>query len=366
MATLPSPTPFRRPHPARPRFRPSILLAFLLVVPLACTTSRPTTEPDDDVTVVETTMTEPVSADGPSVGDTYVERIPGTDVTFTMTYIPGGTFTLGTPEGEAGREGDEGPQRTITIDPFWMSTTEVTYDMFALYRYPELDSDTSATDDAYSPDAVTRPSPPYEDPAFGMGKQGHPAVGMTQYGALKFARWLSEKTGAFYRLPTEAEWEHACRAGTSTAYFFGDDPAQLDAYAWYFGNSDDAYHPVGQKQPNPWGLYDILGNVSEWTLDQYDAVYYATLDPDAVNPWAQPTKLHPRTVRGGAYDDDPEALRCGARLESTLDWKRRDPQLPKSMWWNTDSPFLGFRLVRPARDMTPEEIEDFWFYSLNE
>jgi formylglycine-generating enzyme required for sulfatase activity len=190
---------------------------------------------------------------------------------------------------------------------------------------------------------------------------------MTQYAALKYAKWLSEKTGKFYRLPTEAEWEYACRAGSETAYSFGDDPSMLPEYAWFYENSNDVYHQVGQKKPNAWGLYDMHGNVSEWTLDQYKADFYATLsENENPNPWVHPTRLHPRTVRGGAYDDDPEALRCADRLQSNLEWKRRDPQIPKSFWWNTDSPFLGFRLVRPARDMSPEEIREFWTITLDE
>ncbi len=103
-----------------------------------------------------------------------------------------------------------------------------------------------------------------------------------------------------------------------------------------------------RKKPNAWGLYDMHGNVAEWTLDQYAADAYSLLPDSAHAPWAEPTRLHPRTVRGGAYDDDPDALRCAARLRSNLNWKKRDPQIPKSYWWNTDSPFVGFRLVRPV------------------
>jgi formylglycine-generating enzyme required for sulfatase activity len=293
--------------------------------------------------------------------ETDTVTIPGTEVSFTMALIPGGSFTMGSPESEAGRDADEGPQRTVTVEPFWMGVYEVTYDEFAIFRYRDRDSDaTAAGGSSFSADAVARPSPPYEDPAHGMGNQGFPAAGMTQWGALQYARWLSDKTGDLYRLPTEAEWEFACRAGSTTAYAFGDDPAGLDAYAWYYGNSDEVFHEVGQKAPNAWGLYDMHGNVSEWTLDQYDAAFYASLPEEASSPWAQPTRLHPRTVRGGAYDDDPEALRCADRLESTLNWKRRDPQIPKSFWWNTDSPFVGFRLVRPANPPAPEDIEAFW------
>ncbi len=295
----------------------------------------------------------------------YVEQIPGTEAAVEMVYLPGGTFYLGSPETEPDRDADEGPRREATVAPFWMSRYEITYDQYAPFRYREQDADTAALP-SFSADAVARPSPPYEDPAHGMGNQGFPAVGMTQWAALHYAKWLSDKTGHFYRLPTEAEWEYACRAGSTTAYAFGDDPADLDAYAWHYGNSGEAFHPVGEKEPNAWGLYDMHGNVAEWTLDQYEEDFYATLEEPAVWPWRAPTDLHPRTVRGGAYDDDPDALRCANRLKSSLNWKKRDPQIPKSFWWNTDSPFVGFRLVRPAEPPSAEEQAAFWLLNLGE
>ena len=144
-----------------------------------------------------------------------------------------------------------------------------------------------------------------------------------------------KKREYFTGLPTEAEWEYACRAGTSSQFSFGASLDSLDSYAWHYGNSDETYQRVGQKAANPWGIYDMHGNVAEWTLDEYSTTFYEGLtDSLASDPWQLPTRLHPRTVRGGAYDDNPDALRCGARLRSDLDWKRRDPQIPRSMWWN--------------------------------
>jgi formylglycine-generating enzyme required for sulfatase activity len=296
------------------------------------------------------------------VGATFLETIPGTGVSFTMAYLPGGTFMIGSPESEVGRSEDEGPQRPVTLQPFWIGAHEVTYDEYAIFRFRRLDNEQTAVPGAtIDVDAVSRPSPPYEDPGHGMGNGQHPAAGMTRWAALQYARWLSEKTGRLYRLPTEAEWEFACRAGAPTAYAFGDEPETLDRYAWYSASGGDAHHPVEGKQPNAWGLFDMHGNVAEWTLDVYDAELYARLDDAGVlQPASRPEPGARYAVRGGAFDDDPPALRCAARLASTPDWQRRDPQLPKSRWWNTDSPHVGFRLVRPAGEMSPEEIRAFW------
>jgi formylglycine-generating enzyme required for sulfatase activity len=191
---------------------------------------------------------------------------------------------------------------------------------------------------------------------FGMGKLGYPAICMTQLAAKKYCEWLSAKTGRYYRLPTEAEWEYACRAGTNTAYYFGDDPEALEEHAWYYDNSEDAYHKVGQKKPNPWGLYDMHGNVAEWCVDQYVPDFYAQFDDKpADNPVAVATTLEPRVVRGGSWFDDPELLRSAARRGSNADWKIQDPQLPQSIWYYTDATFVGFRIVRPLVEPTAEE-----------
>lgn len=300
--------------------------------------------------------------------DVYVDTIPNTDVSYLMLPIPSGDFMLGSPEDEPKRKPDEGPQKKVHIDAFWMMDKELTWDLFELF----IDKDKSAIvgysseESKVKADGVTRPSTPYLDPSFGMGKRGYPAISMTQFAALNFCKWLSEVTGKFYRLPTEAEWEYACRAGTTTAYYFGDNVDSLKNYAWYWDNSNDTYHKVGQKRPNPWGLYDMHGNVAEWTMDQYQADYYKTIQEGAINPWRIPDSLYPRSVRGGSWDDDADVLRSAARVESSPDWQKRDPQIPKSFWWNTDASFLGFRIVRPARKMTKEEIDEFFSMALDE
>jgi len=291
---------------------------------------------------------------------TRIDTIAGTPVTFQMTLIPEGSYQMGSAETSAYYEQDEGPQFEVAVDSFWIGTFEVSYSEYNVFRDIELDLP-PPNKPQWNADAIARPSPPYEDPTFGMGKEGFPAVSMTQFAALQYCRWLSEKTGIFYRLPTEAEWEYACRAGSSSAFYYGEEIDQLDDYAWHYDNSDEAYQQLGQKKPNAWGLYDMLGNVSEWTLDQYQSDAYKTLaQSDEVNPWIKPTDLHPRTVRGGSWDNDKEDQRCSCRIESSKRWKERDPQIPKSFWWNTDSPFVGFRIVSPYQQPTAEEQAAFW------
>ena len=294
--------------------------------------------------------------------EAYREEISGTDVDFGMVPIPGGVFTMGSPADEEGRNDDEGPQRQVEVAPFWMGATEVTwdeYDVFSFRRDEQRRKLAAISPTAFDAkaDAVTRPTKPYTDMTFDMGHDGFPAICMTHLSAKMYCRWLSEKTGHFYRLPTEAEWEFACRAGSDAAYHFGDDPADLDDYAWHEDNSDWTYHPVAQKKPNPFGLYDMHGNVAEWTLNKYDPEFYATLPANgtAKSPYDIPTEVYPRTVRGGSWDQPVEELRSAARLPSTNDWKAQDPQIPQSIWYHTDALFVGFRVVRPLTEPTEEE-----------
>jgi formylglycine-generating enzyme required for sulfatase activity len=426
-----------------------------------------------------------VAGGGPiSQGDmkNYTETIPGTQVKFDMVPIAGGSFTMGSPDSEPGRKADEGPQHKVTVSPFWMERCEVTWNEFELFMYPEGKKEGAQAEAA---DAVTHPTKPYVEMSFGMGKDGFPAISMTQHAANTYCKWLSAKTGHFYRLPTEAEWEYACRAGTTTAYSFGDDVSQLGDYAWYTNNSDcsttvlpediqkldslapklnqpaatdavstylhgqlqpatlkalsdykggsnamvaqalagdldrimhngtfydagrfkgislsldtksqldqklepmdlvrlnrallasaypdeitmppsdarNQYHKIGLKKPNPWGLYDMHGNVSEWTLDQYAPNEYSKFTSAVTDPWEKATKPYPHAVRGGSWTDGPEALRSAARDHSERAWKVQDPQVPKSIWYMTDAQFLGFRIVRPLKVPSAEELTKYW------
>ena len=295
----------------------------------------------------------------------YIQIIPGTPEVIEMALIPGGTFSMGSPKSEQGHFGDEGPQHLVEVDPFWMGKFEITWDLYELFISRGIDKKRPATVSGKEVDidvaAVSGATQPYTEMSFGMGVEGYPAICMTQLAAVKFCEWLSAMTGNFYRLPTEAEWEYACRAGTKTAYSFGDNPSNLDIYAWHEGNSGGAYHKVGQKEPNPWGLYDMHGNVSEWTLDQYVPTVYNTRKRKTVdNPLQTPTKTYPRVVRGGAWSDKPNRLRSAARRPSSKKWKKRDPQIPKSLWWHTDAPFVGFRVVRPLETPSPLEQNKYW------
>jgi len=291
----------------------------------------------------------------------YTDRITDSKVAFEMIPIRGGKFTMGSPDGEDGRKDDEGPQHEVTIQPFWMGKCEVTWDEYEMFMFS---LDVQRRDVAGRKpdvldklaDAVTRPTKPYTDMTFDMGKEGYPAICMTQLAAKKYCEWISAKTGRYYRLPTEAEWEYACRAGTKTAYSFGDDKEKLNDHAWHFDNSEDKYHQVGKKKPNPWGLHDMHGNVAEWCVDQYKPDFYAQFAGKVTaEPLAVPTKLEPRVVRGGSWDDDPDQLRSATRRGSSKEWKRQDPQIPQSIWYYTDAQFAGFRVIRPLVEPSAEE-----------
>ncbi len=301
-----------------------------------------------------------------SAQNNYVQKVPQTEENIPMIFVPSGSFKMGSPKSEIGHFADEGPQHEVQIDAFWIGQYEITWDLYNLFVSREIDQYQMKKDleseVSIDVDAVSGATMPYVEMSFGMGTDGYPAISMTQLAAVKFCEWLSAMTGKFYRLPTEAEWEYACRAGSEAAYSFGEDLSELKDYAWYSDNSNEKYQKVGQKKPNSWGLHDMHGNVAEWTLDQYIPTAYKKRKKDVDNPYEAPTKTYPRVVRGGSWMDKPERLRSSSRRPSSKRWKRRDPQIPKSLWWHTDAQFLGFRIVRPLEIPSEEIQKKYWSY----
>jgi formylglycine-generating enzyme required for sulfatase activity len=294
----------------------------------------------------------------------FTQSIGGSNLGIEMIAIPAGSFSMGSSTSEEKRGEDEGPIHKVKLNSFWISKYEITWELYNLFVNRAIDSIESSSKSKelkIEIDAISGATIPYVDMSLGMGtSEGLPVGNVTQYAASQFCKWLTAKTGHFYRLPTEAEWEYSARAGTNTAYHFGDDSKMLGEYAWSYENSNDTYHQVGQKKPNAWGLYDMHGNVAEWTLDQYMPQAYKTRNSVVESPIEIAKEIYPRSVRGGSYYDDAEYLRSAARLGSNENWKMRDPQFPKSKWWNTDAPFVGFRIVRDPNVPKETEINNFW------
>ena len=222
------------------------------------------------------------------------------------------------------------------VKPFFISKTELTWEAFDVYIY-RLDEEAGKAPPG-APDAVTRPSKPYLPPDRGFGHEGFAAISMSHKNATEFCKWLtahSAGTGRTYRLPTEAEWEHAARAGDAKS---SDKPtgaavaegSSLNDCAWSAANAADAPHAVAKKKPSALGLYDMLGNVAEW-VDGKDG---------------KPA------VKGGSFRDAADKLTVAARTPSDPAWNRSDPQVPKSKWWLADAPFIGFRIVCDVQPST--------------
>ena len=279
----------------------------------------------------------------------YEQAIPGSTAKLNMIALPAGTFSIGSKSILA--DGDEAPTKEIAISAFWMGEHEVTFAQWdAFFKDINLPQSKNI-------DGVTRPTPQYIDLTWGMGREPDmPANSMSQQAAVMYCKWLYTKTGIFFRLPTEAEWEYACKAGAKDD--LSSDAEQLKRYAYSISNSDGKFHAVKSLKPNAWGLYDMLGNLSEWTTDQYLPGYYQTISNR--DPVTEPGPKYPRTVRGGSYLDKVSELRCSNRIPSDAKWNQRDPQIPKSRWWLTDGMFVGFRVVRPLRQPTAAEIDAYF------
>jgi len=228
----------------------------------------------------------------------------------SVLTLPGGSFAMGSPPEEPGRNSDEGPRHQVRVRDFGIMATEVTNAQYAAFLNASGRRGTqdrpwfeSQQEDPQSriegEPGAWRASPGFEQ---------HPAVNVSWYGAQEFcARYGG-------RLPTEAEWEYAARAGTTTAWSFGPDAADIDRYAWYADNSGGEPHPVAAKRPNSWGLYDMHGNLWEWTEDCWHGNYRdAPSDGSAWLDKGVDQDCPYRVVRGGSFDFPPWVLRSAVR-----------------------------------------------------
>ena len=293
----------------------------------------------------------------------YDEVLASTDKLITMVPVAGGLFNMGSPEDEAERRKDEGPVHAVRLSDFWISTLEIPWDVYELFVYRTADSPAENQGEVtLEIDGISGATMPYVN----YNKPGYPAINITQYAASQFCKWLTAKTGHYYRLPTEAEWEYACRAGSEDAFYFGTTSKSIASYALYKGNSDGKLHKGGMKEPNALGLYDMHGNVAEWVIDRYNRNGYPHHTDMVTDPLQLGEELYPQVVRGGSYKDKPARLRSAARGYSKRSWKKRDPQSPKSLWWHTDAIHVGFRIVRPRALPAKSELKKYWIEPIKE
>jgi formylglycine-generating enzyme required for sulfatase activity len=213
--------------------------------------------------------------------------------------------------------GTNGPV-AVRVEPFLIGRTEVPWELYDIFA---LRLDVPRADRA-GVDAVSRPSSPYGAPDRGFGHRGYPAISVTHAAAVRFAAWLSERTGHRYAVATDAQWQRAADLA-----FAGDVPIaarDLQTHAWYAGNAAAATHPIARRVPDRFGLYDLLGNAAEWVTGEDGT------------PW----------LRGGSFLTRGDSLAPEQRERQLPSWNQTDPQDPKSRWWLSDGPFAGIRLVR--------------------
>jgi cytochrome c nitrite reductase small subunit len=300
----------------------------------------------------------------------FSEHIPNTAIAFNMIPVSGGTFKMGSDETEPLRKNDEGPVRTVSVSPFFMGELEVTWDEYwAFYASTmsegRLDPVKVMEKNANNPDAISGPTPPFGIPDQGWGSGTRPAITMTHYGAQTYCQWLSKVTGKKYRLPTEAEWEYACRSGSETPYFFKGDPKRfvnkglrnklfgvdttlINSYVVYALNSSSKTQEPPFVKPNPFGLKNMAGNVAEYCSDWYSPEAYQSGGNNVADPKG-PESGEEHVVRGGSYLSEAGELRSAARdFTQTANWLKTDPQQPKSIWWFSDIKGIGFRVVCEA------------------
>lgn len=249
--------------------------------------------------------------------EAYTETIPRRPEKFDMVPIKGGKFLMAPIE-------KGGQPREVEVKSFWMGKTEITWEVYDIFAVglDQTEAEKKKDDALVDKAARARPSHPYGAPDYNFGHAGYPALCMTYKSADRFCQWLSQKTGRKYRLPTEAEFEYAARAGASL------EPINIEALkkmAWFKENSEESTHPVGKLVPNAWGLYDMLGNTAEWCTG---------MDGKPV-------------TRGGSWRTRTRLMTYALRELQQEDWNI-DPQDPKSTWWLSGGKFVGFRVVRDA------------------
>ncbi len=308
----------------------------------------------------------------PQSFERFTERVPGTGISFDMLPIPGGVFAMGSPDNEPGRSDNEGPVRDVEVSPFFMLETEVTWDMYMTFLRETMSEGRTdagayvadAAGGAGGVDAISGPTPPWGNPDQGWGYGDRPAITMTFHGAQTFCKWLSQKTGKNYRLPTEAEWEFAARAGTQTPYFFegnprrftetrwrnrifGADTTNINSYVIYQANSLLRTQPPGVVRPNPFGLKNMLGNVWEFTSNFYsENPFEGYPEGQIIRDPQGPATGTERVIRGGSFRSDAFEVRAAVRRSTQHNaWLITDPQIPKSIWWYSDNNDVGFRVV---------------------
>ncbi len=294
----------------------------------------------------------------------FEEKIPGTGISFKMIAIPGGSFKMGTPDNEPYRKADEGPVIDVSVDSIWMGEIEVSWNEYlAFFSATASQGRKEAIENDGETDGISGATPPWGAPDQGWGKGTRPAITMSYHGAETYCRWLSSVTGKKYRLPTEAEWEFAARGGTTAPYFFegspkdfgtegiwrklfGADTTIINSYVIYQENSSNRTQEPSRVWANPFGLKNMLGNVAEFCLDFYDPAVYSKYPKTLVKNPRGPRNGLEHVIRGGTYDSPAKNVRAGRRdFTRTKEWLETDPQIPKSIWWYSDSKNVGFRVV---------------------
>jgi formylglycine-generating enzyme len=299
----------------------------------------------------------------------FTELIPSSPVSFNMIAIPAGKFNMGSPASEPFRKEDEGPVREVQLKPFFMAEIEVSWDEYLTF-YVQTAAEGRSTDTeglrskkSLETDAISGATPPYGQPDQGWGLGKRPAISFSYHAAETYCKWLSKVTGKTYRLPTEAEWEYACRGGSQGPYFFPGDPkkfeksglkaklskndtAVINTYVIYKENSPARTQLPDRVKPNPFGLKNMLGNVAEFCSDWYQPDAYSKYPDGIVIDPKGPSEGQEHVVRGGSFKSTAGSLRNAARDYTRTDaWLKTDPQMPKSIWWYSDCFNVGFRVV---------------------